>query len=32
MTFCSDHICKKTDEMSMAHSLEVRAPFRSKDH
>ena len=27
MTFCSDHICKKTDEMSMAHSLEVRAPF-----
>lgn len=27
MTFCSDHICRKTDEMSMAHSLEVRAPF-----
>ena len=27
MTFCSGSICAKTDNMSMAHSLEVRAPF-----
>ena len=27
MTFCSGSICAKTDEMSMAHSLEIRAPF-----
>jgi asparagine synthase (glutamine-hydrolysing) len=27
MTFCSGSICAKTDNMSMAHSLEVRAPL-----
>src|SRR5690606_35804926 len=27
MTFCSGSILAKTDHMSMAHSLEVRAPF-----
>ena len=27
MTFCSNHICSKVDEMSMAHGLEIRNPF-----
>ena len=27
MTFCNGSILAKTDNMSMAHSLEVRAPF-----
>lgn len=27
MTFCSDHCCPKIDRSSMAHSLEIRAPF-----
>ena len=27
MSFCTNHICRKTDEMSMAYGLEVRSPF-----
>ncbi len=27
LTFCTNHICAKTDAMSMAHSLEIRAPL-----
>lgn len=30
LTFCSNHICAKTDSMGMAFSLEVRAPFLDK--
>lgn len=26
-TFCVDHVCRKTDEMSMKYGLEVRSPF-----
>lgn len=27
LTFCTNHICAKTDSMSMANSLEIRAPL-----